>query len=120
MPGDQNAEWRRRTAEDARKRQVQRLFHLPTPEGAGSQRCGLRTSVSALPQSKSPVIREEGKGKRRVRLAPSRCLLTVNRVRASGKLKSGGDGDILAARARHRAAAQADDVKPGAERLPAA
>lgn len=44
----------------------------------------------------------------------------MNRVRASGKLKSCGVGDIFpAALARHRAVALADDVKQGATRLPA-
>lgn len=60
-PRVQPAEWRRRTAEDARKRQVKRLFHLPTPEEAGSQRCGIDTSIPTLAPGKIPVIREEGK-----------------------------------------------------------
>lgn len=46
--------------------------------------------------------------------------LTVNRVRASGKLKSAGVGDILVARAYDRVAAPCDDVRLGATRRPGA
>lgn len=56
MQGAQNAEirlqpagWRKRTAKDARKRQVMRFSHFPVPDGARSQRCGVYTSVFALP-----------------------------------------------------------------------
>lgn len=90
-----------------------RLSHLPAPDGAGDRHRGVHTSVPALPQGKIRVFSGRG-GKRssRVRVPPSHRPLTVNRVRASGKLKSGGVGDIFsAARARHRAAAPADDVK---------
>lgn len=93
------------------------LSPLPSPRRGRKPPTLRRTPL--YPRAKFQSFQgEEGKEERRVQPPPSCLLLTVNRVRASGKLKSGGVGDIFsAARARrHRAAAQADDVKAGAAR----
>lgn len=82
--------------------------------GRGQERTE-RCKSSGLGQIFRERKRKSSAGSDRQTPAPK---LTVNRVRASGKLKSAGVGDILVARARDRVAAPCDDVMLGATRRP--
>lgn len=82
---------------------------LNVSPGRGQERTRRRKSLS-------PFSERKGKNSARSEPRPSAPQLTVNRVRASGKLKSAGVGDILVARAHHCTAAPSDDVRLGAKR----